>query len=293
VCSSEAPGTTTSVSQQTGTSSGQTDTITGCKYPSGDAVTGSALFVACAGSGVVAGCATTSTCATGATTVALNKPAGGVTPVPSGVAGVGFAPVPTVIVADARNSTLSLVTDTAGILSAGTPVKLASGCVPATVAVGPTTANTADVYVACPGNGTIEVGTVSGTPPSLGTFTATALPTTGSHTPSPYGIAVNAAGTDLVVTDSANNDAVVYPSLSGATLGTGNVVAVGTEPDGVGMDGGNAFIANEGSGNVSVVDPIDAGKNTGHYVSAHARGATLRPSLLTPLIAPVPAGSIR
>ena len=298
ICSSAAAGTTAAASQQTGSGTGQTESLSSCSYPAGDAVFtpaggASRLFVACAGSGVVAECSPggggTPACGSAATTVPVTKPNGSTTqPVPSGVATIPTTTTtPAVVVADAANSTVSVVSYNGSSLAASSPVSLASGCDPADVAVGPSASGTSAVYVACPGNGTIEVGTVSGTgTPALGSFAATSLPTTGSNAPSPYGVAVSAAGTLLAVTDSANNDVVVYPTLSGTTLGPDAVVAVGTTPDGVGIDGGNAFVANESSDNVTVVDP-PAKRVRGHVVrtdlDAHAR---LRVSL-TPLVAPV------
>jgi DNA-binding beta-propeller fold protein YncE len=292
VCSGQPSGTTTTVSQQTGSSTGQSDAFSGCSYPSGEAVSGGRLFLACAGSGVVASCATPS-CGLGAGTVALNKPTvSSPQPVPSGVAAIPttISAAPAVIVADAGNHSLSVVSFS-GLLAASTPVALQAGCAPANVAIGPVSGTSAAVYVACPGTGAVDVGTVSGTgTAALGTFTATALPTIGTHTPSPYGLAVNAAGTALVVTDSANNDAVVYSSLSGTTLGTGSVVSVGSVPDGVAIDGSNAFVANEGSNNVSVIDPASGGahgRGDGHEHSA-ARAQALALSGHAPLVAPLP-----
>jgi len=303
VCSSEVSGTTTAVSQQTGTSAGQKDVATGCSFPSGDAdytaTAAARLFVACAGSGEVAACSPsgggTPACgSTTATTVAIAKPVGGVTPVPSGVAAIPTTTTtPSVVVADASNSTLSVVSFASGALAASTPTSLATGCDPASVAIGPSVSGTADVYVACSGTGTVEVGTVTGTgTPTLGSFTATSLPHLGTSTPYPFGVAVNAFGTALVVTDAANNDAVVYPSLSGTTLGTGTAVATGTTPDGVSMDGGNAFIANESSNNVTVLDPPATSSHQRFRVAsakASAQAAARRTVSLTPLIAPLPA----
>ncbi|HWF50320.1 MAG TPA: protease pro-enzyme activation domain-containing protein [Solirubrobacteraceae bacterium] len=299
ICSTEASGTTATVSQQTGASAGHTDILTPCSYTSGDAVftpaSGNAmLFVACAGSGVVNACTTTAgspLCGSVDASVAVTKPVSGVTPVPSGVAAIPTTTTaPSVVVADAANNTVSVVSWNGTALAASTPVSLVSGCEPASVAIGPASGATATVFVACPGTGQVEVGSVTGTgTPTLGSFTATTLPTTGSSSPAPYGVAVNAAGTDLVVTDSANDDAVAYPSLSGASLGTGTVIAVGTTPDGVGIDGSNAFIANEGSNNVTVVDPPAASTSPGHYVRAHVRTNLARRRVsLTPLVAPLP-----
>jgi DNA-binding beta-propeller fold protein YncE len=195
---------------------------------------------------------------------------------------------PAVVVADAANNTVSVVSSNGTALAASTPVSLVSGCEPANVAIGPASGAAATVYVTCPGTGQVEVGTVSGTgTPTLGSFTATTLPTTGPNTPSPYGVAVNAAGTDLVVTDSANNDAVAYPSLSGASLGTGTVIAVGTTPDGVGIDGSNAFVANEASNNVTVIDPPATSTNPGHQRAQVRANVARRRVSLTPLIAPL------
>src|SRR5579884_1839647 len=298
VCSSEPPATSTAVSQQTGTSSGQADTLSGCSYPSGDAVFtpssgATRLFVSCAGSGVVAECSPagggTPACGSATpATIALAKPAGHTAqPVPSGMAAIPTTTTtPAVVVADAANDALSVVSFNGSSLLASAPVSLASGCAPANVAIGPSSAGTAAVYVACPGTGAIEVGTVSGSgTPTLGSFTATTLPTIGSSTPSPYGVAVNAAGTQLAISDSANNDAVLYPALSGTTLGTASVVAVGATPDGVSMDGSNAFVANEGSDTVSVIDP-PAQPAHGRTIRGHA--STRRGHSLTPLVAPLP-----
>jgi hypothetical protein len=298
ICSTEASATTATVSQQTGTSAGHADTLTPCSYASGDAVftpsSGNAmLFVACAGSGVVNACATTAgtpLCGSVDASVAVTKPVSGVTPVPSGVAAIPTTTTtPSVVVADAANNTVSVVSWNGTALAASAPVSLVSGCEPANVAIGPASGAAATVFVACPGTGQVEAGTVTGTgTPTLGSFTATALPTTGANTPSPYGVAVNAAGTDLVVTDSANNDAVAYPSLSGTSLGTGTVIAVGTTPDGVGIDASNAFVANEGSNNVTVVDPPATSTSHGHYVHSRVRAnLTRRRVSLTPLMAPL------
>jgi DNA-binding beta-propeller fold protein YncE len=294
------------VRQQTGAASGQQDVLPGCSFPSGDAVftpaTGDAiLFDACAGSGVVAACTPTSggapLCGSADTTIPLVEPGGGVTPVPSGVAAIPTTTtVPAVVVADAANSTLSVVSYDGSSLATSTPISLAAGCQPATVAIGPlSVSGTATVYVACPGNGTIEAGTVSGTgTPALSSFSATSLPTTGIKTPAPYGIAVNQFGSALVVTDSANNDAVVYPFLSDTTLGTDTVVPVGTTPDGVGMDENNAFVANEMSDNVTVIDPPRSGDARGHIVArAHSSRAQRAPVSLSPLIAPLPTAAQR
>jgi hypothetical protein len=301
VCAGEASGTTTAISQQTGASSGQKDTLTGCSYPAGvadfTATTAARLFVACAGSGVVAECSPSSggtpACGTAApATVAVTEPTGSSSsPVPSGLAAIPTTTTtPSVVVADADNSTVSVVSLSGSTLSASTPVSLGSGCSPAGVAIGPSVGGTAAVYVACPGTGTIEVGTVSGTgTPALGSFSAINLPTTGTSVPSPYGVAVNAAGTLLAVTDSANSDLVAYPSLSGTTLGPGYVVGVGATPDGVGIDGANAFVANEGSNNVSVVDPSTASAR-GHVVHASRRAEVARRVSWSPLVAPLPAG---
>lgn len=286
LCTGEA-STTSTVSQQTGTSSGQGDAFgNGCSYPSGETVSSARLFLACAGSGVIASCAISS-CASGASTVALVKPApSSPQPVPSGVAAVpaSISSVPAAVVADARNDTVSVVSYSGVSLVASAPTSLQAGCAPANVAIGPVSGSTAAVYVACPGTGTVEAGTVSGSGlATLGSFTATTLPTTGSHTPSPYGIAVNAAGTALVVTDSANNDAVVYSSLSGTTLGTGSIAATGSVPDGVAIDGSNAFIANEGSNDVTVIDPAGGGAH-GHD-GPSPRGRRHDFSLHEPLVA--------
>jgi DNA-binding beta-propeller fold protein YncE len=298
ICSSEASGTTAAVTQQTSASAGTADPITGgCSYPSGDAVFGTStpvLFVSCAGASKVAMCnasgSTAPLCGTAATTLTLT----GTAPVPSGMAAITTETTkPAVVVADAKNNTVSVVTDTSGTLAQSTPVSLATGCEPANVAIGPTVSSSASVYVACPGTGTVEVGSVSNaSTPVLGTFTATSLPVpTGGSTPAPYGVAVNAAGTLLVVTDSANNDAVAYPSLSGASLGTGTIVPVGTTPDGVGIDGGNAFVANEVSNNVTVIDPATAKADHGHFLAARVRADIAhRPVSLTPLVAPLPSG---
>jgi DNA-binding beta-propeller fold protein YncE len=154
------------------------------------------------------------------------------------------------------------------------------------VAVGPASAGSADVYVACPGNGTIEVGTVSGA--TLGSFTATSLPTTGTSPPRDFGIAINAAGTLLAVTDAANADAVMYPSVSGANLGADAIVSVGGVPDAVGIDGNNAFVANEATGTVSVIDPSSSDPH-GHLVHGGHRGPTVSRA---PLIAPTSSGRL-
>jgi hypothetical protein len=302
VCKTEASGTTTTLSQQTGASSGQQDVLSGCTFPSGDAVftpsAGNAIvFDACAGSGVVAVCTPTSSgspqCGSADTTIPLVKPGGGVTPVPSGVAAIPTTTTPAVVVADAGNSTLSVVSYISGSPAASTPTPLAAGCKPANVAIGPAVSGTATVYVACPGTGAIETGTVSGSGiPTLSSFTATSLPTTGIKTPAPYGIAVNQFGSALVVSDSANNDAVVYPFLSGTTLGTDTVVPVGTTPDGVGMDQNNAFVANEATNNVTVIDPPRTGGARGHIVaSRHSNRASRAPVSLSPLIAPLPTAA--
>jgi DNA-binding beta-propeller fold protein YncE len=303
VCGSEPAGTTAAESQQTSSSAGRQDALSGCSYASGNAVftpaSGNAvLFNSCAGSGIVAACTTTAgspLCGSADATVALTKPGGGVAPVPSGLAAIPTTTSnPSVVVADAANNTLSVVSLSGSTLSASAPTSLASGCDPADVAIGPATGASATVYVACPGTGAIEVGTVSGSgTPTLSSFTASALPTTGSSAPAPYGIAVNPSGSDLAVSDSANGDVVVYPYVSGTTLGTDSIVPVGATPDGVAIDENNVFVADEGSNNVTVVDPPSTGAVRGHIVRRHSHAARRRTVSLTPLVAPLPGTAAR
>lgn len=295
VCAGEPAGTTTAVSRQTGPSEGQADPLSGCSYASGDAVFtatsgASGLFVACAGSGIVAECSpsgSTPACGTESTSVAITEPSGGAgPPVPSGVADIPIAisSTPAVIVADARNATLSIVGLSGSTLTASEPTELAGGCEPAYLAVGPPSSGIAAVYVACPGNGTVEVGTVSseeGTP-TLGAFTAVSLPTTGTSTPRDFGIAINAAGTLLAVSDAANDDVVMYPAVSGTSLGPDGILSVGGLPDAVAIDEGNVFIANETSSSVSAVDP-SLSYPEGHHVRSRRHGPV---AWRTPLIAP-------
>jgi DNA-binding beta-propeller fold protein YncE len=201
-----------------------------------------------------------------------------------------------VLVADAGNNKIWALADSGtGFSTFATAATLASTCEPANLAMGPVirTGNnmySARVYVACPNNGTFEVGTLAnanGTI-SLAGFAVVSLPTNGASTPSPYGIAVNSTGTVLAVTDSANNDVVIYPSVNDARLGTPGILSVGSVPVGVGIDGGNVFVANEGSGTVSVVDPPSQ-PAVGQVQRAARRGSRsngLRVSH-TPLIAPL------
>ena len=65
-------------------------------------------------------------------------------------------------------------------------------------------------------------------------------------------------------------------------------MSVGSTPDGVAIDGTNAFVANESSGTVTVIDPRTSHKH-GHKVARGARHAVS----MTPLIAPLPGGTNR
>jgi hypothetical protein len=374
-----------------GTYSPTGDSLGVCNFPSGiDTAEGATnktrnLYIACAGSGTVKSCdlgkatdglplqcsspttITISTTGVSGTQCSPNTscPA---TSVPSGVAENTSGTNNSVVVADAGNNA---VVSVIGVTSpSGAPALLKPGCQPANVAVGPSVSNTSPVYVACPGTGTVAVGTVdkdgnlsfllspptlsaipnaasggnlaastnyhyvitaltangetlasndqnksttatnktlnltwsavagatgyrvyrcgtcaaggenvyyapgnvtsfsdtgtaptNGTPPTTNTaLNETTLPTPGGGTtPAPYGVATNLAtsGNTLVVSDSANNVAHLY-TLSGTNnqgLAFLATVNVGSVPDGVAMDGNNAFVANEGSNNVTVIDP--------------------------------------
>ena len=63
-------------------------------------------------------------------------------------------------------------------------------------------------------------------------------------------------------------------------------MSVGSTPDGVAIDGTNAFVANELSGTVTVIDPRTSRKRGHAVVPSGAR----HPVSLTPLIAPLPGG---
>ena len=318
VCAGRSASTTTVVSQTSAQDSFNAFyTADTCPYPSGLAAASGYLLVNCAGSGYIRACplAVSFGCGTQDAYQGDDQlPSGAV---PSGMAVVpgGFMPIPPgapsiagVVVADAANNTVNLFGY--GFSSANgnqnyddtysPSPSLASSCDPAGVAVGPQLTNgavkTATVYVACPGNGTIEVGelwsngTSSSSEASLTGFHAISLPTSGIKTPSPYGVAINSAGTTLAVTDSANNDVVIYPSVSGESLGQPGIVDTGSVPDGVVVDGGNVFVANEGSGTVTVADPPAKPASGAVQRAAQLRGP--RDNRLavsdTPLLAPVP-----
>ena len=101
---------------------------------------------------------------------------------------------------------------------------------------------------------------------------------------------MNSAGTTLAVTDSANNDVVIYPSVSGEKLGTPAIAATGSVPDGVVVDGVNVFVANEGSGTVTVADPPAGPAPSSTRLATSMLGP--RDNHLTvsdtPLVAPIP-----
>ncbi len=276
------------VSQQNGTG-GTQGTGQTCKNPSGIALTTGASstqreFVACAGSGALL----VNTSPPGGSTGWASSGSLGTGSVPSGVtanaADTSFA---SVLVADAGLDTLSIIDFSFGNFFVADSEDLPSGCESAYVAEGTVTTSgstRAPLFVACPGTGTVAVGRLTSSLNINPDFGSVTLPTpSGGTTPSPYGVAVNASGNTLVVTDSANGQADVYSlqtspaNVPGGLVCTGtNVgvdssgthtgsqasgctapaqVKVGDTPDGVAIDGTNAFIANEGSANVTVIDP--------------------------------------
>jgi hypothetical protein len=266
------------------------------------------LYVGCAGTKNTERCdlgsqnppfsACTTFSSTTLSTTGITSPA---SPVPSGVAeDTTNAFANGVVVADAANSTIQEITTSGN----NAPVKLASGCVPANVAVGPDHLSSftlvAPVFVACPGTGTVESGLISNG--SIGTMTATALGShgtpsscTGAATPTPFGVAENASTSggnwtgSLVVTDSANNALDVY-SLGGSssaapTLTGPTCVATGSAPVGVAMDGNFAFVANEFGNSVTVIDPptgLTRPAKTVKHPKSHHVGSSSHP--LVPLL---------
>jgi hypothetical protein len=275
------------VSQQNGTG-GTQGTGQTCKNPSGIAFTSASStqreFVACAGSGSVL----VNPSPPGGSSGWVSSGSLGTGAVPSGVtanaADTSFA---SAILADAGQDTLNIIEYAFGNFFIADSEDLPSGCQPAYVAEGTVTTSggtRAPLFVACPGTGTVAVGRLTSSLNINPDFGSVTLPTpSGGTTPSPYGVAVNASGNALVVTDSANGQADVYAlqtspaNVPGGLVCTGtNVgvdssgthtgsqasgctapaqVKVGDTPDGVAIDGTNAFIANEGSANVTVIDP--------------------------------------
>ncbi len=80
-------------------------------------------------------------------------------------------------------------------------------------------------------------------------------PVSGVGTAQPEGIAVSPNGRYLVVALNAADQAVVID----LSTGTQHLVAIGSYPNGVAFDrGGSAYVSNEYSGTVSVIDPASA-----------------------------------
>jgi hypothetical protein len=330
VCSSQPSGTTTVLHNQTGASSGQANQSAGCSFPLGVAVVDHTshsirVIYACGGSptgspnaGSVAECTPGSP---GGPFSSCPQDAiiayGGTKPVPSGAA-VNYGTGSTsddrsAVVADAHNSKLNIFNYNGSNFGAETAISLTTGCTPAMVAVknnGNTGSSVSAVLVACPGTGTVEVGAVnnltllrangSGCPGTGDCFTPVALPS-GTNTPAPYGVAVR--GTTVVVTDSANNRAIVY-TLSGSgttaspfSLTSPTAVNVGSVPDGVALDtnsggGTNAFVTNEFGASVSVIDPADGTPVPPSKLKRHHKPGHNHKPAGNPLVAPPPAQAV-
>jgi hypothetical protein len=175
------------------------------------------------------------------------------------------------LVADARNNLVrAFYRCTSGGAAAtmvqGNSVALASGCKPARLAIDPRSSTVNNVYVTCPGTGTLTAFTFNPTTGAFGAIPAGGTRTLPGTSPAPYGVAVNSADTGIVVTDPANDQAVIYrrsPTVIGTDL-TNAAVSVATvstgansDPNGVAIAGTsvNAFVANQTSGTITVVDP--------------------------------------
>ncbi len=225
--------------------------VPGCRLPAGVAGTGSQVWVSCPGSGELAEFAADGS----GTPVVGSLPLAGAAP-----SGVLADPTTAgaVIVADARNNKLYIYTSPTATPTAAQTVSLEAGCAPAYVAAyqpTPGAGNPSFVYVACPGTSDVEQVQIS----AAGTFTGAPASFTAGGTAVPsrdYGIAAN--GSTLVVTGSGSNDAYIYSLLaSGAPSGAVHVTSLpaGSAPDGVAIAGSEAYIADEGTGQISVIDP--------------------------------------
>jgi YVTN family beta-propeller protein len=239
-------------------SAGAVRNVPGCQLPAGVAGTGtgasSMVWVSCPGSGKLAEFR-----ADGSGT-----PVVGTLPL-TGAAPSGVAADPTsagaVLVDDARHNMLYIYTSPSTTPSVGQAVGLEAGCAPAYLATSqptPGAGHASFVYVACPGTSDVELVRIS----AAGVFAGAPVSFTAVGTPVPtrdYGIAAN--GSTLVVTGSGSNDAYIYTvNASGAPSGAVHVTSLpaSSVPDGVAIAGNEAFIADEGSGQISVIDPPGA-----------------------------------
>lgn len=266
---------------------------TACQNPA-DITSGgndSVLWVSCAGNGRVG----LGSGGSAGTTVALAANA-----VPSGIAAASSSTANTTVcagstqdkadyalVADAHNNTVTpLIWCTSGnpsqaasVPTVGSPVSVGANCTPAEVAVDRSTASLNNVYVACPGNGTIQSATFTPSSGVISAFTPNTVPGT---LPAPYGISVGSTDLSLTVTDPDNDQVVVWTKATaiGATLSglnptaldvRGGVGTCGTPCNGNGSDPNpagvaaagssvNAFVANQSAGTITVVDPPVAKK---------------------------------
>lgn len=257
-------------------------TTIGCSRPGGvhadDNETN--VFVACAGTGQVF--QRTNTGGQIGTALAFQMPgsspaASGVAQVPVNRTGGGAIDLRnTVLVADAQNDVVYLLENGTNSPQRVTRGGLAStvgaansnavslpGCVPANMSVadtpGPISGNvsTATVYVACPGNNTIRPITVTAFNAGAGTpGVSLAVGTAINVGTYPYGVAVDATNSSIMVTDSGSDTArVVSPPTS---TGTQVVVNVGDVPAGIGFITATpnlAYIVNEGDGSAWIMDP--------------------------------------
>ena len=280
----------------------------GCAMPAGVAgtVTGGrgAVWVTCPGSGKLAKVSADGSVAP----VVSALPLAGA--LPSGVTADPTTPG-AVFVADARHDKLYIYTSPAVTPTAAQTASLEPGCAPAYVmqsqwAYGnhgdgwPT-----EVYVACPGTNDIErVPTTFG-----GAFKGAPVSFTAEGTPVPtrdYGLAVS--GSTLIATGAGSSDAYIYTlGVTGASSGAVHVTSLpaGSIPDGVAIAGSEAYIADEGTGQISVIDP-PAAPPVRHpaRIAAAARarpGMPTRPAIAVgrqlalgePLIAPRPGSARR
>jgi hypothetical protein len=218
-------------------------------------------FVACAGSNQVFQLSPNTGTVAGSLALATG-PNG--TPAPAGVAHnpVNNMPDPnadnTMLVGDARNDTLTLLAPGSSGPTQLDVQTLEPGCVPANIAVADSGASPERVFVACPGTGTINQVTVDNKGPDF-LSSPTVIPTGNTATSRPFGIAFDGQQNDVVLTNSGDDNVLVFDV---STPTTQVVLPVGDTPSGVALFpnvGGSgialAYVASLRDGTVWVVDP--------------------------------------
>ncbi len=159
--------------------------------------------------------------------------------------GIAFDGADDIFIADARNDNVTIEPSNG---SAAVIVTLPAGSKPANVAWD---ADNTTLYVADPGTGAISMVHLASDTMGNVTISDAGEIDLGPGT-KPYGVAVDPANHRLVVTESGVDKAAVI-DLSTTPATVLSTPTVGSVPDGVTIANGEAFVANEMGGVVSVI----------------------------------------